>query len=127
QGQVAWVLGGTTSQFTGPGATWTREHGHHLLAPDRILFFNSGERGADSVAREVTLDLVAKTATTTWMYAGGEASTTLGDVERLWNGNTLVTYSNAGIIHEVDAAGTLVQTTSFSTMGGMGYATKRQS
>ncbi|HEX6766398.1 MAG TPA: hypothetical protein VF103_12990, partial [Polyangiaceae bacterium] len=90
-------------------------------------FFNNGERMTDAVAREVTLDLVAKTATTTWTYAGGEASTTLGDVERLWNGNTLVTYSNAGIIHEVTAAGTLVQTTSLSTQGGMGYSTKRKS
>ena len=47
QGQVAWVLGGSTSDFTGAGATWTREHGHQLLAPNRLLFFNNGSQGAD--------------------------------------------------------------------------------
>ena len=126
-GQVAWVLGGNTSDFTGPGATWTREHGHHLLAANRILFFNNGGQGADSIAREVTLDLTAMTAATTWMYAGGESSNTLGDVQRLWNGNTLITYSNAGTFHEVNASGTLLQSITFSAGGGVGYATKRQS
>ena len=127
QGQVAWVLGGETSQFTGPGATWTREHGHHLLAPNRILFFNNGSQGADSIMREVTLDLTAMTAATTWQYDGNESSNTLGDVQRLWNGNTFATFSNEGVFHEVDASGTLVESLSFSTNGGVGYATKRQS
>ena len=54
--------------------------------------------------REVTLDLTAMTAATTWMYDGNENSNTLGDVQRLWNGNTLATYSNAGVFHEVNAA-----------------------
>jgi hypothetical protein len=127
QGEVAWVLGGETSQFMGPGATWTREHGHHLLAPNRILFFNNGAQGADSIMREVTLDLTAMTAATTWMYNGNENSNTLGDVQRLWNGNTLATFSNAGVFHEVNASGTLVESLEFSTGGGVGYATKRQS
>jgi hypothetical protein len=127
QGQVAWVLGGTTSDFTGAGATWTREHGHHLLAANRLLFFNNGSQGSDSILREVTLDLTAMTAATTWQYDGNESSLTLGDVQRLWNGNTLATYSNAGIIHEVNAGGSLVQSLTFSSGGGLGYATKRQS
>ena len=127
QGQVAWVLGGDTSDFTGAGATWTREHGHHLLAPNRILFFNNGAQGADSVMREVTLDLSAMTAATTWQYDGNESSSTLGDVQRLWNGNTLATYSNEGVFHEVNASGTLVESLTFSTGNGVGYATKRQS
>jgi hypothetical protein len=126
QGQVAWVLGGNTSDFTGAGATWTREHGHHLLAPNRILFFNNGNNGADSIMREVTLDLSAMTAATTWMYNGSENSNTLGDVQRLWNGNSLATYSNAGIFHEVNASGTLLESLEFSTGGGVGYAMKRQ-
>jgi hypothetical protein len=127
QGQVAWVLGGDTSDFTGPGATWNREHGHQMLAPNRILFFNNGNNGANSIAREVTLDLTAMTAANTWQYDGDENSNTLGDVQRLWNGNTLVTYSNAGTFHEVNAAGTLLESISFSVGGGVGYATKRQS
>jgi hypothetical protein len=127
QGQVAWVLGGSTSDFTGPGATWTREHGHHLIAPNRLLFFNNGMNGADAIMREVTLDLTAMTAATTWMYNGNESSNTLGDVQRLWNGNTFATYSNSRTFHEVDPAGTLVQSLTFAGSGGIGYATKTRS
>ena len=127
QGQVAWVLGGSTSDFTGAGATWTREHGHHLIAPNRLLFFNNGAQGTDAIMREVTLDLTAMTAATTWMYDGNESSNTLGDVQRLWNGNTLATYSNAATFHEVDASGTLVQSIVLGGNGGIGYAMKRRS
>jgi hypothetical protein len=127
QGEVAWVLGGDTSDFTGPGATWTREHGHHLRAPHRLLFINNGSQGANSVIREVTLDLTAMTAANTWQYDGNEGSNTLGDAQRLWNGNTLATYSNAGTMHEVSPTGTLLQTISFDVGGGVGYMSKRQS
>ena len=37
--------------------------------------------GADALMREVTLDLTAMTAATTWMYNGTERSNTLGDVQ----------------------------------------------
>jgi hypothetical protein len=127
QGQVAWVLGGSTSDFTGPGATWTREHGHHLIAPNRLLFFNNGSNGSRAVIREVTLDLTAMTATGSWQYEGNLTSNTLGDTQRLWNGNTLATYSNAGTIHEVNPTGELLQSLSFSANGGIGYSMKRRS
>jgi hypothetical protein len=126
QGEVAWVLGGDTSEFTGPGSMWTREHGHHLLAPNRILFFNNGSMGSDAVIREVTLDLTALTAANTWQYEGGLTSNTLGDTQRLWNGNTLATYSNSNTIHEVSSSGELLQSIQFMA-GGLGYTSKRQS
>ena len=94
---------------------------------NRILFFNNGSQGAESIAREVTLDLTAMTAATTWMYDGNRASQTLGDVQRLWNGNTFITYSNTGVMHEVNASGTLLQSITFSSGGGVGYMSKRQS
>ena len=129
QGQVAWVLGGNTSDFTGPGATWTREHGHQLIAPNRLLFFNNGANNTDAVIRELTLDLDAMTATGTWQYEGHLRSTTLGDTQRLWNGNTLATYSNAGVVHEVNATGELLQSLTFTVGGGvgLGYTMKRKS
>jgi hypothetical protein len=126
QGRVAWVLGGSTSDFTGPGATWTEQHGHHLLDPNRILFFVNGGSGENSLTREVTLDLTSMTATTTWSYDGDESSPILGDVQRLENGNTIVTYSYTGVMHEVSASGTLLQSLSVSN-AGFGYMTKRQS
>jgi hypothetical protein len=126
QGQVAWVLGGETSDFTGLGSTWTREHGHHLVQPNRLVFFNNGEMNSNAVIREVTLDLTAMTAANTWQYEGGQRSNTLGDAQRLWNGNTLATYSNANTIHEVSPTGELVQSLQFMA-GTLGYTTKRQS
>jgi hypothetical protein len=126
-GQVVWVLGGSTSQFTGDGASWTREHGHHLIAPDRLLFFNNNAAGSTSAAVEVALDFDALTATRVWEYDGGEYSGIYGDVQRLDNGNTLVTYSTAGVIHEVSADGELVRTFTWSLGGALGYATHRAS
>src|SRR5690606_14171671 len=109
-----------------------------MVTKDRILFFNNNGLGApgaggpgggmmggggSSLAVEMQLDLEAMTSTLGWTYDGGESSSTLGDVQRLPNGNTLITYSNAGLSHEVDAAGELVQIYTFP--GGVGYAEHR--
>jgi hypothetical protein len=50
-------------------------------------------------------------------------SDSMGDVQRLANGNTLVTFSNTGLIHEVDSSGKVVQTLSG---GSFGYSEWRQ-
>ena len=126
-GQVVWILGGTTGQFTGDGATWTREHGHQLIAADRLLFFNNGKLPSPSTAVEVSLDFTNMIATRVWEYAGSEASAIYGDVQRLDNGNTLVTYSTTGVIREVDTNGDSVQTLSFGIGAAVGYVMKRAS
>lgn len=128
--ELIWVLGGNNGQshFTGD-VGWNRQHGHHLLSEDRILFFNNNGAGdatsSSSLAVELQLDASNGTATRVWEYDGGETSQTLGDVQRLPNGNTLVTYSNAGLVHEVDSAKSRVQTWDFG--GGVGYAEHRPS
>ena len=122
-GELIWVLGGngTQSQFTGD-VQWSRQHGHQMLSPTKILFFNNngldGGQNVPSLIVELELDLDAMTATRGWTYEGGESSMTLGDVARLPNGNTLVTYCNAGVWHEVDADRNLVQRWEFP--GGTG-------
>jgi len=130
-GTLLWVLGGSDSHFDGDGAEWNREHGHHMVAPDRLLFFNNngtgGGGGGQSLAIEVELDLDQMSATRLWTYEGGSSSMTLGDVQRLANGNTLVTYSNAGLIHEINAERELVQTISWSLGGAVGYVAHRPS
>jgi hypothetical protein len=55
-------------------------------------------------------------ATKSWEYKPGTSSNVLGDVQRLPNGNTLVTFSTASIIHEIDPQRTLIQ--SFNGAGG---------
>jgi hypothetical protein len=44
-----------------------------------------------------------------YVSATGAHSNTLGDVQRLPNGNTLVTFSNDGLIEEVDPSSRVVQ------------------
>ena len=58
------------------------------------------------------------TATKTWSYtATGARSSVLGDVQRLPNGNVLVTYSTTGQVHEVDPSGNLVMKITGSSLG----------
>jgi hypothetical protein len=126
--QVVWILGGTTSQFTGDGATWTRQHGHHLLAPDRLLFFNNGPPMGSSTAVEVTLDFDTMTATRAWSFNEPDlASTIYGDVVRLDNGNTLIAYSTDGVLLEVSPEGDEVERTQWPSGSAIGYVMKRAS
>ncbi len=75
-GTVKWVLGGSTSTFTGMGASWSRQHGCDILGLDRLLFFNNGSMGGGggSLAIEVLLAGAAvggqgaDTATRAWTY-----------------------------------------------------------
>jgi len=126
EGKVVWILGGSTSQFSGDGAAWMREHGHQLIAPDRLLFFNN-QKQPPSLAVEVKLDFDAMTATRVFEYDGGFSSPIYGDVQRLADGNTLVTYSTAGVIHLIDPDGNLVRSFTASLGGAFGYATFRTS
>jgi len=130
-GGVEWILGGgVDSTFAGDGALWARQHGHQLLAPDRLLFFNNQTaKEKRSRALEVTLDFVAGAATyAPFEYSvEGLSSQVLGDVRRLPGGNTLVTYSvGAGLLHEVDPYGTLVRQVDLPG-GPCGYTDFRES
>jgi hypothetical protein len=129
EGELEWVLGGDSSDFSGDGASWEREHGHHLLAEDRLLFFNNGPMNSASPAREVQLDLTAMTATFGFEYSstdcnGNCLSVFMGDVQRLPGGNTLVTYSSIGIAHEVDPDGVMIRSIDMPA-GTAGYSEHR--
>ena len=121
-GDIQWILSGEHSTFTQGDGTWLGgQHGHHVLAPDRVLVFvnginsytNTRDPGDSSMVYEIQLDLETKTATKVWEYDGGVRATVFGDVQRLPNGNTMVNYGNAGMIHEVDANGELVRSLGF--------------
>ena len=132
-GELVWQFGGInpidpTKFFAVAGATWQVNHGHQLLDDGHFLFFNNGPPGGPSIAREYALDTTTWTASSVWTYqaAGVVVSSVLGDTERLPNGNTLVTFSTAGQIHEVDPAGNVVMTIN-STASTFGYADFRES
>lgn len=84
-------------------STWGGvQHGVQLLNTDHLLIFANREGGnmGPSVAIEYSLD----DGSEVFRYEGGQYTANLGDVQRLPGGNTLVTYSNAGILHEVTPA-----------------------
>lgn len=126
EGVLVWTFGGTESDFIGKG--WGMYHQFHVL-DDGLLIFNNGSLvgTAGSSAVEYGLDEINRTATWRWEYYGSETSLQLGDVQRLGNGNTLVTFSTAGTIHEVDLAGKMIQKFTISTGGAFGYTIRRDS
>jgi Arylsulfotransferase (ASST) len=137
-GSTVWRLNGSRSDFSGDG--WLGgQHGVHVLGLDRLLIFNNNTKSSDgapaslggsgdgSIAIELKLDLFGRTVSKVWSYKAspGIPLDILGDVQRLPNGNTIVAYSTAGVVHEVDANGALVQQLSWSLGGALGYIEKR--
>jgi hypothetical protein len=109
------------------GAAWNRQHGHHLYADGKLLLFNnSGDKvfGSSSLVLEIDINESGATAGETWRYDGGTNTNTLGDVQQMSNGNILVTYSNNGVIHEVDPSGSLVRSIEVFLLG---YSNARSS
>jgi hypothetical protein len=123
QGQVLWQFGGDNPVGHHFPGSWEINHGHMLLENGNFLFFNNGNGGPTSVF-EYSLNESTWTATKVWSYASSAGSPILGDVQRLPNGNTLITYSSRGQIHEVDKNGELVQSFTSSTES-LGYANHR--
>jgi hypothetical protein len=128
-GETVWVIGGPSSQF---GANlWTGgNHGLDIIGPDTILIFNNGAGTAGSLAIEWKLTLMpTKSAMKVWTYAANPPIHVeiMGDVQRLPNGNTIVAYSTRGVLHEVAADGTLLQTLSWPLGSSFGYIEKRAS
>jgi hypothetical protein len=137
-GSTVWVLNGSKSDFTGD--VWKGgQHGVHLLGLDRLMVFNNNTKSSDgasaslggtsdgSIALELKLDLLGKVVSQIWSYKAspGVQLDILGDLQRLPNGNTVVAYSTAGVVHEVDANGIVVQQLAWSLGGALGYIEKR--
>ena len=100
----------------------------HILAPDDLLVFSNGDGGAQkSLVFELKLDVAAKTATELWRYDAGQNTTFGGDVQKLANGNLLVTYSSSGIIQELDPSRTVVQQATFDIGSALAYTERRLS
>jgi len=140
QGTVKWVLnGGTYNSFDksgGGGTGWTGNHNLHIIGKDHLIIFNNGVAAvggmpmgsANAVIRELTLNTTAMTTAETWKYEAGISNPVMGDVQRLDNGNTVIVYSTAGTIHEVNSGKTVLQSLIWSgvSSAGTGYFTKRK-
>jgi hypothetical protein len=114
-GSPEWQLGGTcddapTGNRCFPQA-WEVTHGHHLLEDGTFVLFNNTytershvfEFHVSSTPSELAATLIKD-------YAGDGLSDNLGDVQRLPNGNTVITYATDRKIVELDPNWNEVQT-----------------
>jgi outer membrane protein assembly factor BamB len=90
---------------------WRMQHSARFLEDGTIgIFDNSGNIAVGGRSRVVAIDPL--TGAETWAYAGSDSapfySESRGELQRLPNGNTLITESNAGRILEVTPARELV-------------------
>lgn len=98
-GKLQWKL---TELVEGGNTTWGgAQHGHHLLEESILVFANSG--AASKAGPSAAIEYALADGSEVWRYEGanGELSANLGDAQRLPGGNTLVTFSNDSIVHEV--------------------------
>jgi len=105
------------------GISWTAQHGHHFF-DDHVLIFNNNN-GASSAVLDFQYDLGTSSAVAGPTYDSGLSSPAFGEVQHLSNGNMVVTYSIAGIFHEVSTAGELLREVTCSDP--LAYAERQKS
>jgi len=118
-------------QAEGAGSDWRVQHGHHFYADDKLLVFSNNSNGGSAMLHYT---ISGASATLDWSYSAAGPSMTQGDVQHLPNGTFLVTASNSGTMHLIDASQTLISSYSSGGgggggggMGGFGYAWFRTS
>jgi len=130
-GELLWILGGESSDFVLPGGSTTlfqRQHEFEVLDGGIVVFDNGLPADGDSRVVEYLLDEEAGTAEQVWEYRldPPQFNVAMGDVDRLPNGNTLVTWSALGQIDEVTPDGTLVWRLNTEMGSGIGYTLWRE-
>ena len=124
-GASVWELGGDASDFTmdDPAAAFSKQHQFERLSDSMVVFDNATESVGESRAMELRLDEETGTADLIWEYHADPAlfCYVLGDVDRLDNGNTLVTFTTAGQIDEVSPNGDLIWRLNTGIGAGMAY------
>jgi hypothetical protein len=114
------AFGGPVTTFS--NMTWTIQHGHDVHADHLWIFNNQGTSGASSILG-FKYDIASATATPTLTYNSGTSSGAFGDVKEQPNGNLFVTYSTAGVFHEITQAGDLLR--EVKTSASCGYSEHR--
>jgi hypothetical protein len=112
---VLWQLGGARNQFKfidDPLNGFGGQHAVQVLPNGHFIIFDNGVTHTPQTSRavEYAVDQSAKTATMVWQYAPSPPlfNQFTGSVQRLANGNTVIAWTNAGLIDEVSADGTLL-------------------
>lgn len=124
-GELVWALNGDGSTIS--GTSWVHQHAVQQLAVNELLIFSNGDVGERSIVYDIKVDPTAKTAMELWHYDGGETVSFGGDVQKLDNGNYVITYSSAGIVQEIDSDKQLVQSLSWTAGNTLAYSEKLKS
>ena len=130
-GELLWTLGGPESDFeldTGGTEFSQFQHQFEILDDGILIFDNRDEVVNSSRVVEYALDEASWTATRTWQYVPDPQVYCygMGDVHRLPSGNTLVTWSSAGMIDEVTPNWELVWRSKMELGSGIGYLTHHE-
>jgi Arylsulfotransferase (ASST) len=124
-GEPVWELGGGMSdfEFSDPTDEFYQQHQFERVDDTIVVFDNQSEEVGESRAIELRLDEDNGTADFVWEYEADPAlhCYVLGDVDRLDNGNTLVTFTTAGQIDEVSPTGELIWRLNIGIGAGMAY------
>jgi hypothetical protein len=112
---VLWQMGGARNQFTfinDPLNGFGGQHDVQVLPNGHFLVFDNGVTHSPQSSRavEYAVDEPARTATMVWQYAPSPLlfNEFTGSAQRLSNGNTVIAWTNAGLIDEVSSNGTLL-------------------
>jgi hypothetical protein len=101
-GTVQWLL---SKKVSGGHTAWGgQQHGTQLLDSSILIFANQGTGGKSQAVEYGTDGHLIKAFTAN----GGSNVTNFGDVQRLSNGNTIITYSTDSLMQEVDSSDTVV-------------------
>jgi|GEM_PF-4248863 len=125
-GISSWVMGSSGADFTSEEEIIAFPHGVQGLSGDRLLVFNRhGISSPCSNASEISYNLEQGTAERIWSYASEECFQVLyaGNSERKENGNTLISWSTAGVLDQVDSQGNLIWRLGWPAGSGLGFVT----
>jgi len=130
-GEQLWVLGGERSDFAlsdGSEALFHHQHQFDLVENGIVVFDNGLVETQDSRAVEYRLDPAVGLATKVWEQHADPPMfcAALGDVDRLDNGNSLVTWSSAGQIEEVSPEGEVIWRVRAELGAAFGFTLHRQ-
>jgi len=130
-GEQLWVLGGEASDFAeadGSKALFHHQHQFDLLEDGIVVFDNGRVETQDSRVVQYRLDPAVGLATKVWEQHATPPMfcAALGDVDRLDDGNTLITWSAAGQIEEVTPAGEVIWRIRAQLGAAFGFTLHRQ-
>ncbi len=126
-GEIIWQFGGDDSDFElTSGEFTTQQHQFELTENGLLVFDNSYRFGDTSRAVEYAIDEDTMTAEEIWSYvpSPGLYCFGLGDVHRLEDGNTVVTWSTSGQMDVITPEGEVVWRMNGDLGAGFGYMTR---